>query len=307
MIGEENIYNGIQTSANKIYIHSIDKTDKKYIYFTVKSVQWKIEKEVTRPYYQTSSGIDNLNTYRPFVPNAFVIYPYRKVCKRVEFIDIKVLKAKYSEAYKFLTANKDELANPKRDIKPEPETKNEWYRYGRHQSLDKCDVPAKIIVGVLSQGNKYAIDYYGTLISSGGTAGYCMITIPDDSEYSIYYIQALLNSKYLEWFSSIYGEVFRGGYIARGTKVLKQLPIRKINFEDAVEKDLHDKISETQKSLIEAQGEIDKNNGNKRKLTILQRQFNSLLTSQQNNLKQLFNLGDMDDSIPLIAEMYGTN
>lgn len=307
LIGEENIYNGIQTSANKIYIHSIDKTDKKYIYFTVKGVQWKIEKEVTRPYYQTSSGIDNLNTYRPFAPNAFVIYPYRKVGKRVEFIDIKVLKAKYSEAYKFLIAHKDELANPKRDIKPEPETKNEWYRYGRHQSLDKCDVPAKIIVGVLSQGNKYAIDYYGTLISSGGTAGYCMITIPDDSEYSIYYIQALLNSKYLEWFSSIYGEVFRGGYIARGTKVLKQLPIRKIDFEDSVEKDLHDKISETQKSLIEAQGEIDKNNGNKRKLTILQRQFNSLLTSQQNNLKLLFNLGDMDDSIPLIAEMYGTN
>jgi hypothetical protein len=55
------------------------------------------------------------------------------------------------------------------------------YGYGRHQSLEKCDVPAKIIVGVLSQGNKYAIDYYRTLISSGGTAGYCMITLPDDT------------------------------------------------------------------------------------------------------------------------------
>ncbi len=126
--------------------------------------------------------------------------------------------------------------NPKRDIKPTPETDNEWYRYGRHQSLDKCDVPAKIIVGVLSQGNKYAIDYYGTLISSGGTAGYCMITLPEDFAYSIYYIQALLNSKYLEWFSALNGEVFRGGYIARGTKVLKKFPIRLIDFQDRGER-----------------------------------------------------------------------
>ena len=307
LIGEENIYNGIQTSANKIYIHSINKTDDKYTYFTVKGRQWKIETEVTRPYYQTSSGIDNLNTYRPFVPNSFVIYPYWKVDGKIEFINIDELKTDFPEAYKYIKANKEALANPKRDVKPTPETNNEWYRYGRHQSLDKCAVPAKIIVGVLSQGNKYAIDYHGTLISSGGTAGYCMITIPEDSEYSIYYIQALLNSKYLEWFSSIYGEVFRGGYIARGTKVLKQLPIRLIDFANKDEKLLHDNIAKTQKALIELQGKIDKNNSNKRKLTVLKRQFNSLLEKQAENLKQLFNLGELDNSIPLIAEMYGTN
>jgi hypothetical protein len=96
--------------------------------------------------------------------------------------------------------------------------------------LDSCGLPQKIIVGVLSVGDKYAIDIHGTLISSGGTAGYCVVAVPETSDYSIYYIQAILNSKYLEWFSALYGEVFRGGYIARGTKVLKNLPIRKIDF-----------------------------------------------------------------------------
>ncbi len=305
IIGKENIYNGIQTSANRIYIHIPDREDRKYFYFTIHGVQWRIEKALTKPYYQTSSGNDNLNTYRPFSPNSFVIYPYKKVDGKIEFIKIDELKKRYPEAFKYLNHYKAVLSNPKRDIKPVPETENEWYRYGRHQSLDKCDVPAKIIVGVLSQGNKYAIDYYGTLISSGGTAGYCMISIPEDSKYSIYYLQALLNSKYLEWFSSLYGEVFRGGYIARGTKVLKQLPIRVIDFE--TEKEIHDNISETQKLLIEKQGEIDKNNGNKRKLTILQRQFDTLKETQENNLKQLFNLGEMDNSIPLISEIYGVN
>jgi type I restriction-modification system DNA methylase subunit len=304
LIGEENIYNGIQTSANNIYIHKADKTDAKYTYFTIKGVQWQIETELTKPYYKTAKGVDNLNTYRPFSPNTFVIYPYKKVNGNIVFVELKELKKKFPKAYKFLEHNKPALANPKRDIKPEPETADEWYRYGRHQSLDKCDVPAKIIVGVLSQGNKYAIDYFGTLISSGGTAGYCMITMPEQSEYSIYYIQALLNSKYLEWFSSLYGEIFRGGFIARGTKVLKQLPIRKIDFKNGADKALHDKIAATQEALIETQGKIDAANGNKRKVVVLQRQFDALINTQENDLKQLFNLGDMDSSIPLIAETW---
>jgi hypothetical protein len=120
------------------------------------------------------------------------------------------------------------LSSPKRDIKPRPKTTNEWHRYGRHQSLDNCGLSQKIIVGVLSVGDKYAIDTYGTLISSGGTAGYCVVALPDDCKYSIYYLQAILNSKYLEWFSALHGEVFRGGYIARGTKVLKNLLLGKL-------------------------------------------------------------------------------
>lgn len=307
LIGNENIYNGIQTSANSIYIHIPEKHDDKFIYFTYKGKKRKIEKAVTRPYFQTSSGCDSLNTYRPFHPNSFVIYPYKKVDGKTEFVYPKELKRKYPNAYKFLNEHKSILSNSKRDIKPAPETGNEWYRYGRHQSLEKCDVPSKIIVGVLSQGNKYAIDYYGTLISSGGTAGYCMITLPDNFPYSIYYMQALLNSKYIEWFSSIYGEVFRGGYIARGTKVLKQLPVRIINFEDPDEKEMHDRISDIQRSMIEKQGEIDLNIGKKRKLIILQRQFDELTEIQNGLLKNLFNLGILDDKIPLIKEMYGTD
>ena len=307
LIGEDNIYNGIQTSANNIYIHTPIKEDKKYYYFIKDNKQWKIEKQLTRPYYQTSSGNDNLNTYRPFEPNSFVIYPYKKVKYKIEFIKILKLRKNYPKAFKYLNYYKKNLSNPKRDIKPEPETSNEWYRYGRHQSLDKCDVPAKIIVGVLSQGNKYAIDYYGTLISSGGTAGYCIITIPEDFPYSIYYIQAILNSKYIEWFSSLYGEVFSGGYIARGTKVLKRLPIHIINFDNYEEKELHDKITRIQQELISKQEEIDQNTGNKRKLTVFQRRFNFLKTDMDNCLKKIYNLEELDKKIPLISEIYGAN
>ncbi|QMU64173.1 MAG: N-6 DNA methylase [Flavobacteriaceae bacterium] len=307
LIGSDNIYNGIQTSANNIYIHTKTKEDKKYIYFSKDGIDWKVEKVLTRPYYKTSSGDDNLNTYRPFSPNTFVIYPYLKTKKGIEFVEIDKLKTNYPNLFSFLNHYKSKLDNSKRDIKPTPTTANEWYRFGRHQSLDKCDVPAKIIVGVLAQGNKYAIDYFGTLISSGGTAGYCMITLPDDFAYSIYYIQALLNSKYLEWFSALIGEVFRGGYIARGTKVLKNLPIRVIDFDNKTDKAIHDKITSIQKGLIDIQGQIDKNKGNNRKLIPLQRQFDSQKNELDQTLNTLFNLGESDNLIPLISKLYATN
>ncbi len=307
LIGPDNIYNGIQTSANNIYIHTASKEDDTYVYFSKDGKAWKIEKTLTRPYFKTSSGNDNLNSYRPFKPNSFVIYPYLKTDTGIEFVKLDKLKNEFPYMYEYLMAYKDALSDPKRDIKPTPETGNEWYRFGRHQSLDKCDVPAKIIVGVLSQGNKYAIDYHGTLISSGGTAGYCMVTLPDDLPYSIYYIQALLNSKYLEWYSSLIGEVFRGGYIARGTKVLKRLPIRKIDFTNIEEKGLHDRIALTQKELIKIQGEIDDNSGNHRVIDPLRREFDTKKTALDRDLARLYGLNNMDNEIPLITKMYETN
>jgi len=307
LVGDDNIFNGIQTSANDVYIFTPTKEDAKYYFFSKKNVDYQIEKSITKPYFQTSSGENNLNTYRTFKPNARVIYPYELTKKGVEIIPLTTIQKKFPLAYDYLQKHKAILNNPKRDIKPEPQTKNEWHRYGRHQSLDSCGLPSKIIVGVLSVGNKYAIDNYGTLISSGGTAGYCVVALPINSEYSIYYIQAILNSKYLEWFSTLYGEVFRGGYVARGTKVLKNLPILKIDFTNAKEKVLHDKIVKTQKELININDQIDVNAGNKRALTPILGQFEREKVNLDKLLAELYDLGDDDSLIPLIKELYESN
>jgi len=124
---------------------------------------------------------------------------------------------------------------------------------------------------------------------------------------SIYYIQALLNSKYLEWFSALIGEVFRGGYVARGTKVLKKLPIRILDFESKAEKDVHEKITSIQKELILIQGQLDKNTENIRAIIPLKRQFDNLKRELDSILKSLYNLGEADRSVPLISEIYETN
>jgi type I restriction-modification system DNA methylase subunit len=307
IVGTEGISNGIQTSANDIYIINVSKVDEKYLYFAKNGKYWKIEKQLTRPYFHTTKGNDNLFTYRPFEPNSFVIYPYKKVEDKIELIGLTVLKKDFPFLYKYLSYYKNELSNPKRDIKPEPKTINEWYRFGRHQALDKCEVPEKIIVGVLSQGNKYAIDFNQTLISSGGTAGYCMITLPKNSPYSIYYIQAILNSKYVEWYCSLIGEVFRGGFIARGTKVLKKLPIRKIDFKNKKDKRLHNEIVKAQRRMISLQKKIDKNYRNERIKNSVEKQFELENLELDKMLKELYGLGKEDNKIPLIKDIYASN
>lgn len=307
LTGDENIFNGIQTSANDVYIFIPTSEDNNYYYFSKSGVNYQIEKEITKPYFKTSSGEDNLYTYRTFKPNARVIYPYYPTQTGVGIIPLATIQKQFPLAYKYLQSKKTILSNSKRDIKPIPQTQDEWHRYGRHQSLDSCGLPQKIIVGVLSVGDKYAIDTHGTLISSGGTAGYCVVAIPETLKYSIYYIQAILNSKYLEWFSVLYGEVFRGGYIARGTKVLKNLPIRKIDFNNSNEKMLHDNIVKTQKELIKIHDKIDANAGDKRTLTSLERCFSKEKTNLDKLLAKLYNLGNDDLLIPLIKELYEAN
>lgn len=307
IVGPEGVSNGIQTSANKVYIHKPLYEDDKYMYFNYDSREWKIERELTRPYFKTASKQGALSSYRMLQPNSFVVYPYVRKRGRVELVDITTLEKFYPFAFQFLSANRHILSSPKRDIKPVPETPNEWYRYGRHQSLEKCDVGMKIVVGVLSQGDKYAVDMSRTVVSSGGTAGYCVITIPEGLQYSIYYLQAILNSKYTEWYASLVGEVFRGGYMARGTKTLKKLPIKIINFEDEEQKALHDAIAVTQQDLIHYQAEIDKYQSNPRKLVLAEREFAHSKRALNEYLKKLYNLSESDDIVPIIKKIYASS
>jgi hypothetical protein len=307
LLGEKNITNGIQTSKNPLYIITPDKIDNSYVYFEIKGKEWKIEKDIVRPYYKTPSSKklkEKFNTYNFLSPNSFVIFPYKKQNGKVDVIFETELSNKFPLAHSYFKFYEKEIKT--RDVSP-PINKDDWFKFGRSQHLDSWEAEEKIVVGVLSTGEKYPIDKNKTIVSSGGTAGYCIIAIPETCDYSIYYIQAILNSKYLEWFSALYGEVFRGGYIARGTKVLKNLPVRKIDFSDTKQKTLHDKIVETQKELISIYDQIDANAGNKRTLTPLQGQFAREKANLEKLLAKLYDLGSEDSLIPLIKELYEAN
>lgn len=309
IVGDNYIFNGIQTSANKVYIFQPESEDRLYYYFKYNNQLYQVEKKVTKPYFKTVSGDDSLNTYRTFKPNARVIFPYKKRTDgKLNVIKLSTIQRKYPYFYNYLTVIRPELDRPDRDIKPTPTTANEWHRFGRHQSLEACEIAEKIIVGVLAQENKYAVDTNGTLVSSGGTAGYCLVSIPAGSPYSIYYIQAILGSIQGEWLASLYGEIFRGGFIARGTKVLKQIPVRIIDFTNPVDVAAHNEIVKRQKSLISLGDRIAAAGNNTRKLTPLKRQFELLKAEQQQAINHLYGMTNEEVTlIPKIKELYAAD
>lgn len=303
IVGNSNVANGIQTSANRYYIHNEIKSENGFVYFEYDGKQYHIEKELTRAYFKTNrSGNDSFYTYKDVEPNSFVIYPYKKVGERIQFIEYDELKLQYPKLFEFLLVVKEHLNDNKRSIKPAPTGPNEWYRYGRSQALENCDVNQKLIVGVLSNGYKYSIDNHRTFVSSGGTAGYSIINVSNEVQYSIYYIQAVLTSKYLEWFASIYGEIFRGGFVARGTKVQTRMPIPIIDFNDLKQKHTHDTISLLQQTLNALYGQIQKV-GDRGKI-ILERQFEQEKIKMDILIKDLFDLGKLDSEIPTVEDLY---
>ena len=307
VVGNDNIFNGIQTSANKTYIFQpIEETETTYTFQRGDSI-WEIEKSLTKPYFVTVKDY-GLSSYNSFKPNARVIFPYIKDGNgKLQIIPLEELASNYPLGYAYIIASKHELNRKNRDIKPIPENGNEWHRYGRHQSLEACELPCKLIVGVLSQGEKYAVDVHGTLVSSGGTAGYCVISLPSKTPYSIYYLQALLTSRPLEWISSLDGEIFRGGFIARGTKGLKQLPFRAIDFNNQEDKKLHDDISALQRELISIGDRIVKAGNNNRALTPLKRNFSNKKSEMTRLIQKLFSLTEEEYyQIPKISEIYAT-
>lgn len=88
---------------------------------------------------------DALNSYCTFTPNARVLFPYkRNSIGKLDLIPLELIEERFPLFYTYLMDVKSELAKPSRDIQPAPVTANEWYRYGRHQSLDACERKEKL-------------------------------------------------------------------------------------------------------------------------------------------------------------------
>ena len=298
--------NGIQTSKTNAYVFKPIREDDVYYYFMFNNKEWAIEKSITRPYYKTARGFEELNTFRSVVINAHLIFPYTIKGDKATLIPLEKLQSKYPKALEYFTAIKEILLDRKMSSNKNLET--EWYRYGRSQNLTGCNAPIKIIVGNLSNGDKYAIDKQQVFVPAGGTAGYSLIILPQDVHYNIYYIQALLNSVQSEWFSLVYGDFFRGNFISRGTRFNGRLPFYKIDFENPLEAAQHDAIVERQKTLISLGDRIAAARNNARKLTPLKRQFELLKAEQQQAINNLYGMTDEEVAlIPKIKELYAAD
>ena len=275
-------FNGIQTSAEKIY--SFEKRDlisisDDYYQVNVGSKEYLIEKAILKEYFKPNKVAGNfkMGSYDIFKANKLLIFPYDGLGK---LYTLNVMKKRFPETLKYLTAYYDELKPRQVDVTGVRDvpgaTKDTWYQYGRDQGLTAFNNKKKIIVGILSKNPLYLYDENNLVIASGGTAGYCGIESKVNSQYSLEYLQAYLAHPRTDYILSLMASDFEGDYYARGTNVLNRIPIKILDFTNPSQKALHDEIVVKAQMVYKLNAVIENSSGLKR-TTPLERRVSHLL------------------------------
>lgn len=246
-----NIFNGIQTSAERpdpIYWFSssnIISEDSKSYKINKNDKIYTIEKSILRPYFKpTQSTEKKSNSYSIVNTDKWIIFPYDE---NGDLISIDSMKVMYPGVYSYLESYYNRLVPKqvmpsigKRDVPNS--TADTWYQYGRTQALTSFTNTRKLIVGILSKYPMYIYDTKDMLIASGGTAGYCAVTIKEDSPYELEYIQAWFSNDITERILSIIGSDFEGGFHSRGTAQLSVLPFIELDFTNNSQQRIYDNV-----------------------------------------------------------------
>lgn len=240
--------NGVQTSLNRVYLIKNPTVANGIVEFDLDGKHWRIEEDVTRPYLDDSTGV---RSHFEVQADARIIYPYRKTTAAqnrsgFEVIPEADMRANYPLAAKFFDAYRSEI-DGRGDVSAR-ERQKAFYVYGRTQAIGYAVNAPKIFYTVNQRGEKYGLDTTGIVYQSGGTAGEVAL-YPRDLGYSLDFVLALLDQKPIEFFLRKRGSPFRGGYYARGTAVMNDVPVPKLDFNDAADVAFHDEVAALMVSL----------------------------------------------------------
>lgn len=230
------VFVGVQTSNDKVYIITADAEDEKYVYFRDKNrSNRKIEKGILR-----KSIYDiQLKKYQRIIPNTYIVFPYHDLDGRARLIEVDSMKSNYPYAYDYLISFKDEL--DRRNMVP-ARTPQNWYAYGRSQSLSRFIAGEHLIWPVLSTDSNYVYDDSLAVFTGGGNGPFYGIEMKDSTKESIFYVQAILNHWLMELIVKNSASTFQGDYYSHGKQFIADLPIYRIDFLDEKQTRIHEEI-----------------------------------------------------------------
>ncbi len=289
------IFVGIQTSADSIYVIQPIKESENLIWFTNKSGELqKIEKAILKPFIHDIK----LEAFGNPIPNSYLIFPYKGFNgNRAILYTISEIRSLFPNCYTYLMSNKEKLLE--RAVKP-PFNDEDWHKFGRSQSLSKFDGNPKLIWTVLSTEPRYVYDNKDIIFSGGGNGPYYGLRLQTDSPYSIFYIQAILCNPVIEAMIKT-GKTsnFKGGYYSHGKQFIECLPFMTIDFNNPQEKRIHDIIANSVKRLS-ILNSYKQNTKIPHKKQIFERRINNLKNDITKHVNCLY--GFDDDMLKIIEE-----
>lgn len=243
------IFVGVQTSADQIYIIHADREDKAFIYsHDRQNREFKIEKGILRKsIYDTQ-----LVSYEKIIANSFIIFPYKEVNGKTVLYSLGEMSADFPHALAYLEGFRDKL--DRRNMTGRNE--ENWFAFGRSQSIRRFLSGTHLVWPVLSMDSNYVYDDEMVVFTGGGNGPFYGLEMKPTSRESIFYIQAILNHWLMELLVKSKASIFRGDYYSHGKQFIATLPIYKIDFENPVESEKHQKIVELVQTIMQLKDKL---------------------------------------------------
>ena len=242
------IFVGLQTSADDIYIIYADSEDANYVYFHNGQREFKVEKGILR------KGIYDIQitSYEKIAANCYIIFPYKEVNGKPVLYSLSEMSENFPNTLFYLSEYKEQLDRRKMTGRKE----ENWFAFGRSQSVRRFLAGEHLVWPVLSTGSNYVYDSEMIAFTGGGNGPFYGMEMKNSSQESIFYIQAILNHWLMELLVKSKASTFRGDYYSHGKQFIAALPIYKIDFGNPAEVAKHQHIVEMVHDIMRLKGQL---------------------------------------------------
>jgi type I restriction-modification system DNA methylase subunit/predicted type IV restriction endonuclease len=265
---EPHIYQGLKTSADKVYMITLKKEKAKLAYGqNCLGEDCIVERRVLQ---QVVKGecVQRYNT--DLSKNLFILYPYEPQNDgSAHLFSPDKLSKEYPKTWEYLKKYKEILGDRDGGIWLK---KPDWYAYARGQNIATFLYP-KFLIPYMTTQLRANLDVGSKLffvnITTGGYGVWCNMGLHKPE-----YFLGLFNSRLLDSCIKQMTNMFRGGYFAINKQALERLPIRTIDFSLQADKALHSKMVNLVSSILDLNKKLPLAKTEQEK-TIIQRQIDS--------------------------------
>ena len=280
------IFVGLQTSADAIYILNPNHEDNDHVYFIDKDGNPQtIEKAILKKSIYDCT----LKKYEAIQHNSYLIFPYKYIDGKPILYSINEMQTIFPHAYRYLNLHKDALAERNMPSR----TDENWFAYGRSQSLRRFHAGARLIWPVLSLDSNYVFDDEAIAFTGGGNGPYYGLQVKASTQESIFYIQANLNYWLMEYLVKQSATMHRGDYYSHGKQFVASLPIHRIDFSNPIDIKIHADIVNGVKNIMDLAAQKELSRTKKDKGT-LDRAISIVSNRIENTLDTLYGLSAED-------------
>jgi hypothetical protein len=166
----------------------------------------------------------------------FLLFPYQVDEEGAHLINETTMRESYPKAWTYLSSYRDilQLREAKRDkngnVTEAPFDDASWYRFGRHQNLDKQEI-AKLIVPRLVANLGCSVDDGGRVYLDNVDVGGVVVAANEDP----FFIAGILNSDTANFVFKRISKPFRGSYLSANKQFIAPLPVPPATLEQRLD------------------------------------------------------------------------